>query len=194
VVWLNQFPDENSGFGMAVKNLDRCVFFDRDGVVNVSPGKGYVLSWDQFGFTPGIEKVLRRVREKGWRTVLVTSQRGVGKGLMSQAELELIHGKMQDHLSRGKASFDAIYAYTETPDCPHSAKPDPEMLLTAAKDLGIDLGQSWIIGDSDRDISMGKAAGLKGGIRFLSEKAPGVTADFTVSDTAALEELLEGIL
>lgn len=179
---------------MAGKNLERCVFFDRDGVVNLSPGKGYVLSWEQFAFTPGIEKVLRGVREKGWRTVLVTSQRGVGKGLMSQAELERIHSKMQDHLSRGKASFDAIYAYTETPDCPHLAKPDPEMLLTAAKDLGIDLGQSWIIGDSDRDIVMGKAAGLKGGIRFLSDKEPGVDADFTVSGTAALNQVLEEIL
>jgi len=179
---------------MAVQNLKRCSFFDRDGVVNVSPGKGYVLSWKQFEFTPGIEKVLRKVRKKGWRSVLVTSQRGVGKGLMSQAGLEQIHSKMQDQLSLENASFDAIYAYTETPDCPHSAKPDPEMLLTAAKDLGIDLGQSWMVGDSDRDIVMGKAAGLKGGIRFLSEKTPGVAADFTVCDTNALNRVLEKIL
>lgn len=175
-------------------NLRRCVFFDRDGVINLSPGQGYVLSWNQFEFTPGILETLHKVRERGWSTVLVTSQRGVGKGLMTSAELTNIHSKMQQCLAQAGLSFDAIYAYTETPDCPHLPKPDPEMLLTASKDLGIDLGQSWIIGDSDRDMVMGRAAGLKGCIRFLSEKAPQVEADFTVSGTPALDEVLSKIL
>ncbi len=179
---------------MAVENLEPCIFFDRDGVVNISPGDDYVLSWEQFEFTPGIEKTLYRVKNQGWRTVLVTSQKGVGKGLMSQVELERIHRKMQRHLARANASFDAIYAYTGTPDCPHLAKPNPEMLLTAAKEQGINLGQSWIIGDSDRDIGMGIAAGLKGTIRFLSEKTPGLEADFTVAGTRALNQVLAGIL
>jgi len=179
---------------MTSDHLKRCVFFDRDGVVNVSPGEGYVLSWSQFRFTPGIQDILRKVREKGWELVLVTSQRGVGKGLMSAAELERIHANMQASLARTGASFTAIYAYTETPDCPHLAKPDPGMLFSAAKDLGIDLGQSWLIGDSDRDISMGRAAGLKGCIRLLSEKPPGAAADFTVADVPSLDGVLSKIL
>lgn len=179
---------------MAIKPLKRCVFFDRDGVINVSPGKGYVLAWDQFEFTPGILDTLHKVRESGWMMVLVTSQRGVGKGLMTSSELDYIHSKMQLCLAQTGLSFDAIYAYTGSPNCPHLPKPDPEMLLTASKERGIDLGQSWIIGDSDRDISMGRAAGLKGCIRFLSDKTPEVDADFTVSDTASLDKVLKKIL
>lgn len=172
----------------------RCVFFDRDGVVNISPGDGYVLSWGQFEFTPGIQDVLQNARAQNWQTVLITSQRGVGKGLMTAADLNHIHTEMQQVLERTGAAFDAIYAYTETVDCPHLPKPDPEMLLTASEDLGIDLAQSWMIGDSDRDIVMGRAAGLKGCIRFLSDKTPEVEADFTVEDTAALKTVFEKIL
>ena len=171
-----------------------CVFFDRDGVTNVSPGEGYVLSWDQFEFLPGIIDVLKLVRQRNWLSVLVTSQRGAGKGLMSAAVLDEIHSRMQEQLEKEAAAFDAIYAYTETPDCPHLPKPDPEMLITASSELEIDLAHSWIVGDSDRDIEMGRAAGVKGCIRFLSDKAPGVEADFTVTDASALKDLFGKIL
>ncbi len=179
---------------MSQAKSQRCVFFDRDGVVNISPGKGYVLSLDQFEFNQGIQSVLQMVRKKGWLTVLVTSQRGVGKGLMSNADLDRIHSSMQRVLAQTNASFDAIYSYTETPDCPHQPKPNPEMLISASKDLGIALGQSWLVGDSDRDIQMARAAGLKGCVRFLSDKNPEVSADFTVTDASALKELFGNIL
>ncbi len=173
---------------------ERCVFFDRDGVVNRSPGKGYVLEWDQFTFTAGIAEVIKLVKQQGWLAILITSQRGVGKGLMSASDLQRIHFQMQKKLTQSQADFDAIYAYTETPNCPHVAKPDPEMLLTAAGSFNIDLAQSWMIGDSDRDIIMGHNAGLKGCIRFLSDKSPAVTAEYTVSDTTALKVLLADLL
>lgn len=160
----------------------------------MSPGNGYVLSWDLFEFTPGIISVLQNLRETNWSTVLVTSQRGVGKGLMSADDLVDIHLRMQLQLQQSQAAFTAIYAYTETPDCPHSPKPDPEMLVTASKELTIDLSQSWIVGDSDRDIVMGRAASLKGCIRFLSGKKPEVAADYTVPDAPALKHLFEEIL
>lgn len=179
---------------MTASSSKRCIFFDRDGVINVSPGKGYVLSWEQFEFTPGIQEVLKMVKQRDWMTALVTSQRGVGKGLMSLSDLEEIHSRMQNILSTTEAQFDAIYAYTETLDCPHQPKPQPEMLITASKDLGIHLSKSWMIGDSDRDIEMGQAAKLKGTIRFLSDKTPQVEADFTVADAPALSELLRAIL
>lgn len=160
----------------------------------MSPGKGYVLSWEQFEFTPGIQEVLKMVKEKDWHSVLITSQRGVGKGLMTDSDLNKIHSNMQQCLTLEHAEFDAIYAYTETPDCPHLPKPDPEMLTTASRDLSIDLGQSWMIGDSDRDIEMGHAAKLKGCIRFLSDKTPEVTAEFTVADSLSLSEVFKKIL
>ncbi|MFK5920590.1 MAG: HAD-IIIA family hydrolase [Verrucomicrobiota bacterium] len=172
----------------------RCLFFDRDGVINQSPGKGYVLSWKQFVFNPGIIDLLSWIKKQNILLVLVTSQRGVGKGLMSQADLDQIHDQMQSKLAQQSAKFDAIYSYTQSEDCFHLPKPDPEMLFSAAQDFNIDLYQSWMIGDSDRDITMGRAANLKGCIRFLSDKLPEVESDHSVKNAAQLQELLRSIL
>ena len=174
--------------------LAPAVFFDRDGVVNVSPGSGYVLRWDSFEFSEGIFEALAVVREKKYRAILVTSQKGVGKELMTQRDLMMIHYQMLERLSEHGVGFDAIYAYTGTPDCPHQPKPDPEMILTAAKQHQIDLAKSWIIGDADRDIEMGKAAGLKGTIRVLGDKPLGSEADVTVESVADLAGMLREVL
>jgi D-glycero-D-manno-heptose 1,7-bisphosphate phosphatase len=69
--------------------LRPAVFFDRDGVVNVSPGAGYVLRVADFQLMPGIVEVLSWCKAQGYFTVLVTSQQGVGKGLMRQADLRI---------------------------------------------------------------------------------------------------------
>jgi len=179
---------------MSKNPLKPCIFFDRDGVINRSPGQGYVLNWSQFEFNSDIIDLIKWIKEQNWLVVLITSQRGVGKGLMTSADLIAIHSQMQTKLAEHSADFDALYAYTETADCPHLAKPDPEMIYAAAKDLKLDLTKSWMIGDSDRDIVMGHAANLKGCIRFLSDKLPAVEADHTVTDAADLQQLLHRIL
>ena len=88
----------------------RAVFFDRDGVVNLSPGAGYVTQWADFHLSPGIMDALRLCKERGYLTVLVTSQQGVGKGEMSQADLDEIHSQMQSALAMQNAAFDGIFA------------------------------------------------------------------------------------
>jgi len=166
----------------------RAVFFDRDGVVNRSPGPGYVLSVDDFVLNDGIAEAVRYLNEQGILAIVVTSQKGVGKGLMSDEDLAAIHRYMQEELAKSGAAFDAIYAYTGTPDCPHRPKPDPEMILTAAERFSIDRRLSWVIGDADRDIEMGRAAGLAGTIRIRGDKVIDVPADYT------LESLLETLV
>lgn len=170
------------------------VFFDRDGVVNVSPGPGYVLSVEEFHLSEGIAEALQVVSEHQALAIVVTSQKGVGKGLMPRAELDRIHEHMQDQLRMGGASFDGIYAYTGEPDCPYKAKPDPDMILHAAADFDIDLSRSWMIGDADRDIEMGCAAGLKGTIRIAGEKQQGTVADHTLLSPLEIADLLRKIL
>ena len=167
------------------------VFFDRDGVVNQSPGAGYVLSWDAFHFTPGFFELFRLVKTRGWKAVLVTSQKGVGKGLMSQSDLDEIHSRMQSTLREEcGAEFDGIYAFTGTENCRHQPKPDPEMIDTAAVELDLDLGRSWMIGDADRDI----AAGLEGTLRVRGDKPITVEASGTVNTLQAALALFDGIL
>jgi len=172
----------------------RCVFFDRDGVVNQSPGPGYVLRAEDFHLNDGVSEAIRWLKERDWLAVLVTSQKGVGKGLMTSDDLDAIHGKMQDELDLAGAAFDGIYAYRGEPDCPHHPKPDPEMILSAAERFQIDLRQSWLVGDADRDIEMGRAAELAGTIRIVSDKPVGTSADHTLEAISGLKALFERIL
>ncbi len=172
----------------------RCVFFDRDGVVNESPGDGYVLRWEDFHLQEGIAEALQWLREHDILSILVTSQKGVGKGLMGPDELHRIHRNLQAALADAGACFDAIYAFTGEPDCPHRPKPDPEMIETACESFFIDPRQSWMIGDADRDIAMGKSAGLQGTIRVRSEKTIGIEADHTIDHATQIRDILQEVL
>ncbi|MCB1086429.1 MAG: HAD-IIIA family hydrolase [Verrucomicrobiae bacterium] len=171
------------------QELKTAVFFDRDGVVNQSPGPGYVLNLEAFHLSPGLFDLIHWIKSRGWLAIVVTSQKGVGKGLMTQNELDRIHSHLQTELAQATGfSFDAIYAYTGTPDCPHRPKPDPEMVTTAAAEFGIDLAVSWLIGDADRDIEMAHAAGVTRTIRMRTEIPITVSAMATVD---SLDEALE---
>ena len=172
-----------------------CLFFDRDGVVNVSPGPGYVLRWEDFHFQDGIFDLISLVKKHNWLAVLVTSQKGVGKGEMFHVELERIHRKMQERIAEECGSgFDAIYAHTGLPEDPHPAKPDPGMILSAAEDHDIDLSRSWMIGDADRDIEMAQRAELAGAIRLKGDKPIGFDSTETVESLTAATDLMKTIL
>jgi len=172
------------------------VFFDRDGVVNLSPGAGYVLRWQDFHFSPGIIEALKLCQTRGYATILATSQQGVGKGLMSQATLDEIHAQMQAELAKHGAAFDGIYACTclsKDPSCT-CRKPSAEMLLRAAAEHDLDLQQSLMVGDADRDIQMGENAGVPLTIRIESENPHLITATHTLPDTSGLAALLQTCL
>ena len=170
------------------------VFFDRDGVVNLSPGDGYVLRVEDFHFAPGSIAALALCKARGFATILVTSQQGVGKGLMTQTELDDIHGMMQAELARHAAIFDGIYACTHLSGTCTCRKPSPEMIFRAQQEHGLDLTRSWLVGDHDRDIQMAVNAGVPHTVRILSHHAPKVAAEFTLADTALLPALLEAEL
>lgn len=167
-------------------------FFDRDGVVNVSPGDGYVLRWEDFHFNEGVIEALAWLRKRGFVLVLVTNQQGVGKGLMTQATLDDIHARMQAALAKHDAQFDAIYACTclkSEPNC-RCHKPSPEMALRAAREHDLDLARSWLIGDHDRDIQMAANAGVPNTIRVMGHASASFAA---THELAAKDDLLEKI-
>jgi histidinol-phosphate phosphatase family protein len=171
-------------------------FFDRDGVVNVSPGDGYVLRWEDFHFSDGIIEALAWLRKRGFALILVTNQQGVGKGLMTQAALDDIHVRMQAELEKHGAQFDAIYACTclkGDPGC-QCHKPSPEMALRAAKEHHLDLAKSWLIGDHDRDIKMAVNAGVPNTIRIFNGSPPKVDCCHTLVSPSKLLCFLEGLI
>ncbi|CAN5187230.1 D-glycero-beta-D-manno-heptose 1,7-bisphosphate 7-phosphatase [soil metagenome] len=171
----------------------KAVFFDRDGVVNVSPGGGYVSTWKDFRFTPGIDEVLWLCRLRGFLTVLITNQRGVFTGETSLDDLHEIHHRMQSALAKKRSAFDAIYMATGDRDDPRR-KPAATMFQEAAAELGLDLSGSVMVGDHDRDIEAARASGLSTAVRYLGAHPVGVEADHTVASAGELLALLEKVL
>ena len=142
--------------------MSPAVFFDRDGVVNVSPGSGYVLRPADFHLSHGIHAALTAAAACGYRLVLITSQQGVGKGLMTAKDLDAIHERMQHAFAAtGTPGFDAIYACTHLDGTCQCRKPSPDLILQAARDHSLDLSQSIMVGDHDRDILMARRAGVR---------------------------------
>lgn len=178
--------------------LRRCVFFDRDGVVNLSPGSGYVTDAAEFSLHDGVGEVLQIAHDRDWLAIIVSSQRCVAKGLIDLEGLERIHRLMQIQLmDRYGSKFDAIYVYTGQPGTEQWEKPRPGMIHQACKDYAIDPGKSILIGDQDRDIEMAISAGIGQTIRVLTSlgnQENKVVANQTVQSigemVAAVRELL----
>jgi len=171
--------------------MKRCVFFDRDGIVNESPGPGrYVLDPSEFRVMPAFPRILARVRALGFETVIATNQQAVGLGLMTQESLDRIHELFQKRLREEYGLVvEAIMV------CPHRAdegcpcrKPKPGLLLEAARQRGYDLGQCWMIGDAERDVEAGQAAGCR--TILVSSSVCLSKADRVVESLEALDILI----
>jgi D-glycero-D-manno-heptose 1,7-bisphosphate phosphatase len=178
----------------ALTNSQPAVFFDRDGVINRSPGPGYVLSWDHFHLNSGLSEILQLVQDKGYKAIVVTSQRCIGKGLISEDAVTDIHQRMQSQLAATGPAFDAIYTFTGQSHDADWAKPNPNMILAAGQDHHLDLTNSILIGDRDRDIQMAINAGLRQTIRIRGDAEISVTPDHIVDDLIEAREVLKDLL
>ena len=141
--------------------MNKACFLDRDGVINeevcyLSDPEGVIL-------IPGIADGIRLVREAGYLVVVITNQAGVARGFYKEDRIPLVHAEIQRQLAANNTQIDAFYY------CPHHPeysgececrKPKPGMLFTAARDLDIDLPNSFIIGDRLSDLDAGVNAGL----------------------------------
>jgi histidinol-phosphate phosphatase family protein len=140
----------------------KAVFLDRDGVLT-RERSDYVKTPDELEVLPGIGPPLRDLRKIGFRLVIVTNQSVVDRGLATHEEMGRIHEKLQSELKRMGCSIDAIYYCPHLPGAGCSCrKPEPGLILRAAKDLGIDIASSWMIGDKEIDLEAAKRAGCRG--------------------------------
>jgi D-glycero-D-manno-heptose 1,7-bisphosphate phosphatase len=141
--------------------MRRAAFLDRDGIINRKAREGeYVTRWEDMEILPGVAEAIALLNQAGFLVIVVSNQRCVAKGLITTAELDALHRRMCQALARAGATIDAIYycPHEKHPPC-RCRKPEPGMLLDAARDHDIDLAASWMIGDSDADVEAGRRAG-----------------------------------
>lgn len=138
------------------------IILDRDGVLNrKQPRAHYVRNWREWEWLPGATEALCLLNEAGYQVIVVTNQAGIGRGAMSEDDLEQIHACMKADVASRGGRIDAIY------HCPHDwdencecRKPKPGMLYQAQKDFCLDLTRTVFIGDDERDAMAAEAACL----------------------------------
>jgi D-glycero-D-manno-heptose 1,7-bisphosphate phosphatase len=146
---------------------NRAVFLDRDGTVIEEVN--YLRRIEDMQVYPFTPEALRRLREQGFLTVVVTNQSAVARGFLNEDELRQLHAALQTRLEAAGATVDAYYYCPHHPEaaleqyrraCP-CRKPEPGLILQAAEEHGIELSASYVIGDRIGDIRAGHAAGCR---------------------------------
>lgn len=182
--------------------LKPAVFLDRDGTIIEDPG--YLRDCSQVRLLPGAVEAIRQFRRAGFRVVVVTNQSAVARGYLTEAQLAAIHDHLRRMLAAHGAPLDGVYycpyhpegvvdAYRKSSDW---RKPDCGMLQAAAGDLGLDLAQSWMIGDSAGDVEAGRRAGCRTVLLAPAERSPAAAcktddrADLVVGDLCQASQVI----
>ncbi len=139
----------------------KVVFLDRDGVINQESGE-YVTTWKRFVFLPKSLEALRRLHEGGYKTIVISNQAGVSKGVYSRKALWDITCRMQKTVRKSGGRLDAVYyCLQRSSDNCLCQKPKTGLFRKAKERFGICLREAYVVGDSRRDIEAGKAIGCK---------------------------------
>jgi len=136
-----------------------CVFFDRDGIINVSPGPGYVERMEDFHLIPDFRDAMRIAAARGYEVAVVTNQRGVSLGCMSMETVDALHAYVRAEMAKDGLTFLDILVCIANDNNDPRRKPNPGMLLEAAQKHDLDLARSWMIGDNESDAVTGQRAG-----------------------------------
>jgi D-glycero-D-manno-heptose 1,7-bisphosphate phosphatase len=140
--------------------MTRAVFLDRDGTLIEE--RNYLRRPEDVVVFPGAGAALRRLQDAGFALFIVSNQSGVGRGYFTLEDVERVNRHLSDLLARVGVQFRKIYIAPEAPDQPsRGRKPSPQFLFDASDEFGLELGQSFIIGDKLIDLECGWNAGVK---------------------------------
>lgn len=167
-----------------LKNKQKAIFLDRDGTINKT--EGFLTNVNQFELIEGAAEAIKMINKSGYLAIVVTNQPVIARGDCSFEELQEIHDKMETELGKIGAFVDGVYV------CPHHTdkgfpgerpeykfdcdcrKPKPGLIVKAAEDFNIDLSESYMIGDTNRDVESGKNAGVKESFLLPSNEPNGL--------------------
>ena len=148
---------------LELKDIDKewTLFLDRDGVINYEKKDDYIRNWQEFKFYEGTKDAFKIFAEKFGTIIVVSNQRGIGKGLMTEEDLLAIHQNMQQEIEDAGGCIDGIYYCTAIDSKAIYRKPNPGMAFSAKRDFPeIDLERSIIAGNKPSDMLFGKFAGM----------------------------------
>ncbi|MBP6000083.1 MAG: HAD-IIIA family hydrolase [Sediminibacterium sp.] len=142
-------------------NGDWTLFLDRDGVINHEKNEDYIRHWGEFEFYAESLIALPLLAQKFNKIIITTNQKGIGKGLMTDADLANIHQHMTNKILELGGRIDAIYYCSDLNNDSYNRKPQPGMAFQAKTDFpNIDLNKAIMVGNRMSDMEFGRNAGM----------------------------------
>ena len=142
------------------RRMDAAVFLDRDGTLIVD--KDYLSRPEEVVIFPGVGAALKKLQDTGFKLFIVSNQSGVGRGHFTLADVELVNAHLTREFARQGVSFQKVYIAPEAPEQPsRGRKPSAQFLFDAREEFGLDLANSYLIGDKLSDLECGWNAGVK---------------------------------
>ena len=140
----------------------RQVIVDRDGVLNRELAEGWLRDPAVWSWEPGSRRALAALRGAGMRVSVVTNQSGIGRGVVTRAEVEAVHRHMVAEAARGGGAIADVLLCPHAPDAACACrKPAPGLVLEALRAAGTSPEEAIVVGDDDRDLRAGLAAGTR---------------------------------
>ena len=156
-----------------VRKMNRAVFLDRDGTLIVE--KNYLHRPEDVEIFPGAGAALKRLADAGFKLIIVTNQSGIGRGYFTLADAERVNERVNADLARAGVCFEKTYIAPEAPDQPSRVrKPSPQFLFDARDEFGLNLAESFMVGDKLIDLECGWNAGVKKSILVRTGYGAGV--------------------
>jgi len=144
-------------------DLKKAVFLDRDGTLNIE--KPYLCDPDQLTLFPEVVPAMTQLIQLGYRLFIVTNQSGIGRGYYTLEDMHRVNARLIETLQPEGIEFDRIYLAPESPEEPsYGRKPSPNFLRDASREFGLQLDQSFMVGDKLSDLECGKNAGVRASI------------------------------
>ena len=138
------------------------LFLDRDGVINHEKHQDYIHTWDEFNFYDGAKEAIAVFTKTFNRIIVVTNQKGIGKGVTRLEDVELIHKNMIAEIEKAGGRIDAVYFCPDVDNDSPNRKPNPGMGLQAARNFPeIDFTKSIMIGNTISDMQFGRNLGVQ---------------------------------
>lgn len=169
--------------------MNKAVFFDRDGVINIDTG--YVGKIEDFTFVEGIIPAMRIAQQQGYLLIIVTNQSGIGRDYYTEDDFQQLTQWMKSELVQQGVNIDAVFhcPHTDSDDC-ECRKPKPGLFLQAIDKYDVDCDNSWMLGDSERDIEAAVAAGIGNTVFFDPDSNKTTSAQHKISSHGELAALL----
>jgi D-glycero-D-manno-heptose 1,7-bisphosphate phosphatase len=149
--------------------VNKAVFLDRDGTINVD--RHYVYKLEDFEFLPGVPQAIKFLNDAGYKVIVVSNQSGIARGFYTATDVEKLHGYIDGELAKHGARIDAYYICPHHPDFTGECecrKPKTGLVERAVMEFEIDVSLSYMVGDKESDEECAKAARLRFERRILN--------------------------